>query len=136
MPTPAGEQFVAYHGTVSPQSWRNAPWVHLGDKDAAHRRLEAVSSPGSFERSEELKPEPSMFKVEMSPTARVAPFVEAEEDEESGMWVDLGHRLSEGTWEPSDEYDVYPYENIDEDGTSYYVRQGAIDKALRIPRRR
>lgn len=137
MPKPDGPQFQhLYHGTVSPQSWRNASWVHLGNKDAANRRLNAVYDTGSFERSEEVHPEPSLFKVRVSPQAKVAPLIEAEEDEETGMWVDLGHRLAEGTWEPNDDYDVYPYENIDEGGTSYFVRQNTIDSAQRVPRRR
>jgi hypothetical protein len=136
VPTPTGPQFTAYHATVSPQSWKNAPWVHLGDKSAANRRLDAVTTPGSMEYSEELKPEPSLFQVGVSPSARVAPHMGAAQDEETGMWADLGHQIAEGTWSPSDDYDVYPYENIDEGGTSYYVRQNAISNAQRIPRRR
>ena len=45
---------------------------------------------------------------------------------------DLGHKMEEGMWKASPDFDVYPYENVDEGGTSYYVNRSAIHRTNRI----
>ena len=117
-----------FHGTVNPK-WTDAEWTHLGDRSAAENRLSAVSDPGSFDYT---PGEPQLHSVRLSPSSRVSPHIPAEFDDETRMWRDLGHRMEEGEWEPSGDYDVYPYENIDEGGTSYYVNRSAIQGTKRI----
>lgn len=131
-----GPQFSMFHGTVR-KGWTPPEYFHAGDLQSATRRLDAVTDRGGFEYDDSEDRDPSVYRLKIRPEATVHPLVEAVEDPETGMWNDLGHRLEEGSEPPSaHDFDVVPYENVDEGGTSYWVRGSAVQSSRLYKRRR
>lgn len=135
-----------FHGTYNP-NWRNNPsWIHAGSRDAAKTRLEE----GFYD---EHKGNPEIHSISLKESATIYPKViphrevaETFEDEEGNEFQDYTKRdlgmlmdtnmvsLQHPSYShPSGKpYDVYPYENIVEGGTSYVVNPSAIKSSKRV----
>lgn len=126
---------VMFHGTVrsgwNPLEWDPEDWFHAGDLSSATWRLKGVGQEGGFEGDEYEGPKsPAVYRISLLPDVRVGNKVAAVRDRETGMYRDLGDRMRDGDapWieERTSKYDVIPYENVGEGGTSYFVRAGAV----------
>ena len=116
-----------YHGTMRPD-WSPHDWVHVGDLPAATRRLKAVQD--GFEEDEYEGGVPTVFSMSIDPSATVSPKVAARYDREIGVYRDLGDRLRDGDdariQSHMKNFDVIPYENVGEGGTSFYVKGSSL----------
>lgn len=146
---PASEHInkTLFHGSHNPNWTQNPDWVHLGDRQAAETRLKEGFYPGQKDT------EGDIYKVYLHPEATVYPKTigtrDIEEDwrdddgnyytkprtHDLGMLLDGGYvNMSHPAYShPSGKpYDVYPYENIVEGGTSYLVNPNVIKRTRKV----
>lgn len=136
-----------FHGTHNPEWRKNPNWIHLGERAAAENRITEGFYPWEHDTKGEV------YQVELHPHATVYPktvgtsMVGEDWKDESGKWHtierehDLGMMMDNqyinlshpSFMDPSGKpYDVYPYQNIVEGGTSYVTNPKAIRSAKKV----